>query len=316
MPRQFPRGDPDEHLEGRPIMKTLMATDGSHEATNALRVATRLLRRKDNEVHVLSVAPEFYESGRKNQARLRDEYKRRIARETETLLNRARETLLAEGVTAETRAETGSPAKVIVRLANDYDVTVLGATSQFDTTRPGIGSVASRVVEHAQGVVLVCREPRGGSSLRILLCVDGSRAAQQALSALLTLLNTESAEVTVMHVVETPWVSLGLDRDWFEQGGETREQRSSEIRLEHELRSGANEIIQDAADQLTRHGLDVTTVNAEGNPATEILGQAEQGEYDLIVIGASGATDMKHKMLGSVSAKVTAQAPCSVAVVK
>jgi nucleotide-binding universal stress UspA family protein len=298
-------------------MKTLMATDGSHQATSALRVATRLLRRTDNEAHVLCVAPEFHESRtQKNRTRVRDEYKKRIARETETILDRARKTLLAEGVTAETRAETGSPAKVIVRLANDYDVTVIGATSQYDTTRPGIGSVASRVVEHAPGIVLVCREPRGGSNLRILLCVDSSRASQQALSALLTYLSTESAEVTLMHVVETPWVNLGLDRDWFDQGGETREQRSSETRLEEEMQSEANEIIQDAVDQLTRHGLDVTTVIAEGNPATEILGQAEQDEYDLIVIGASGATDMKHRMLGSVSARVTAQAPCSVAVVK
>jgi len=298
-------------------MKTLMATDGSHQATSALRVATRLLRRTDNEAHVLCVAPEFHElRNQKNWARVRDEYKKRIAQETETILDRARKTLLAEGVTAETRAETGSPAKVIVQLANDYDVTVIGATSQYDTTRPGIGSVASRVVEHAPGIVLVCREPRGGSSLRILLCVDSSRASQQALSALLTYLSTESAEVTLMHVVETPWVNLGLDRDWFDQGGETREQRSSETRLEEEMQSEANEIIQDAVDQLTRHGLDVTTVIAEGNPATEILGQAEQDEYDLIVIGASGATDMKHRMLGSVSARVTAQAPCSVAVVK
>jgi nucleotide-binding universal stress UspA family protein len=298
-------------------MKTLMATDGSRQATTALRVATRLLRRTDNEAHVLCVAPEFYEfRSQKNWARVRDEYKKRIARETETILDRARKTLLAEGVTAETRAETGSPAKVIVRLANDYDVTVIGATSQYDATRPGIGSVASRVVEHAPGIVLVCREPRGGNSLRILLCVDSSRASEQALSALLTYLSTESAEVTLMHVVETPWVNLGLDRDWFDQGGETREQRSSETRLEEELQSEANEIIQDAVDQLTRRGLDVTTVIAEGNPATEILGQAEQDEYDLIVIGASGATDMKHRMLGSVSARVTAQAPCSVAVVK
>lgn len=132
----------------------------------------------------------------------------------------------------------------------------------------------------------------------------------------MTYLNTESAEITLMHVVETPWVNLGLEQDWFDQGGETREQMSSEIRLEEELQSEANEIIEDAAEQLTRHGLDVTTVIAEGNPATEILGQAEQGEYDLIVLGASGATDMKHRMLGSVSAKVTGQAPCSVAVVK
>ena len=298
-------------------MKTLMATDGSDEATTALRTATRLLRRRDNEVHVLCVAPEFYESGsRRNGERVRDEYQRRIARETETILERARKTLLAEGVSAKTRAEAGSPGKVIVRLADDYNVTVLGATSQFDTTRPGIGSVASRVAEHAPGIVLVCRALGGGSTLRILLCVDSSRASQQALRALTTYFNTESAEITLMHVVETPWLNLGLHRDWFEQGGETSEQWSAEIQLEEELQSETNEIFEDAAEQLTQHGLDVTTVIAEGNPATEILGQAEQSEYDLIILGATGASDLKHRMLGSVSAKVTGQAPCSVAVVK
>lgn len=298
-------------------MKTLMATDGSNEATAALRTATRLLRRRDNEVHVLCVAPEFYEpGGRKEDKRVRAEYERRIEQETKKILERAHQTLLAEGVAAEIRAESGSPAEVIVRLANDYDVTVLGATSQYDTTRPGIGSVASRVVEHAPGIVLVCRENAGGSSLRILLCVDGSRASQAALNALTTYFNTESAGITLMHIVETPWVNLGLDQDWFDRGGETRDQKSSEIQLEEELQIEANQIIEEAAEQLRRRGLDVTTVIAEGNPATEILGQAEQDEYDLIVLGASGATDMKHRMLGSVSAKVTGQTACSVAVVK
>jgi nucleotide-binding universal stress UspA family protein len=55
---------------------------------------------------------------------------------------------------------------------------------------------------------------------------------------------------------------------------------------------------------------------AEGSPATEILGEAESGAYDLIVLGATGATDAKHEMLGSVSAKLAWQASCSVAVVK
>jgi len=40
-------------------MKTLIATDGSQEATAALRTASRLLRKKGNEVFVLCVAPEF-----------------------------------------------------------------------------------------------------------------------------------------------------------------------------------------------------------------------------------------------------------------
>jgi hypothetical protein len=39
-------------------MKTLMGTDGSPEATPALRVASRFLRKEKNEVSVLCVAPE------------------------------------------------------------------------------------------------------------------------------------------------------------------------------------------------------------------------------------------------------------------
>ena len=60
----------------------------------------------------------------------------------------------------------------------------------------------------------------------------------------------------------------------------------------------------------------MNTVVEEGNPATEILGQADTGEYDLVLVGATGASDVRHEMLGSVSSKVAAQAPCSVVVVK
>jgi len=40
-------------------MKTLIATDGSQEATVAVRGASRLLRKDDNETSILCVAPEF-----------------------------------------------------------------------------------------------------------------------------------------------------------------------------------------------------------------------------------------------------------------
>ena len=34
----------------------------------------------------------------------------------------------------------------------------------------------------------------------------------------------------------------------------------------------------------------------EGDPALEILSEAERGEYDLIVIGATGEDDLKHDL--------------------
>ena len=55
---------------------------------------------------------------------------------------------------------------------------------------------------------------------------------------------------------------------------------------------------------------------SEGDPALEIISEAEKVEYDLIVMGATGEADLKHRLLGSVSTKVAQNAPCSVFVAK
>ena len=102
-------------------MKTLIATDGSPEATTALRTASRLLRNKGNEVFVLCVAPEFSgptsgEGSGATRERVRLAYQRRIVKETEAILDSARQILVAEGFEASSITEFGSPAKTILRL--------------------------------------------------------------------------------------------------------------------------------------------------------------------------------------------------------
>lgn len=53
-----------------------------------------------------------------------------------------------------------------------------------------------------------------------------------------------------------------------------------------------------------------------GIPATEILREAKEGGYDLIVIGSHGRTGLAHTFLGSVAEKVLRHAPCPVLVVR
>jgi nucleotide-binding universal stress UspA family protein len=60
----------------------------------------------------------------------------------------------------------------------------------------------------------------------------------------------------------------------------------------------------------------ITTFIYRGIPSEEILREAEMGDYDLVVIAASGVMDLKHQMLGSVSSKVAWNAPCSVLLVR
>ena len=86
--------------------------------------------------------------------------------------------------------------------------------------------------------------------------------------------------------------------------------------MEKELVREREAVIDEARNLLRTGPLSVSTRIDKGNPANEILGEAERGQYDLIVVGATGARDLKHRMLGSVSSKIAWEAPCSVLVVR
>jgi nucleotide-binding universal stress UspA family protein len=304
------------------MMKVLLTTDGSDQATTAFRTAARLLRREDSEFDLLCVAPEFYfpkgKVGKtpKKTARMVEAYDQRIRTEARQHLIHAQSMLATFGVEAGARVEVGSPARVITRLAAEYDVTVVGAHDQYTRSKPGLGPVASRVIAAAPGAVLIGRElGEEGRQWRVLTAVDGSLASERALEVIASSLQIGEAEITLLSVAETPWVNLGLDREWFEYPAELDGHplaRSFKNELQHE----ADAVVEHARRRLERYGVSATVMTAEGDPALEILSEAERGEYDLIVIGATGEDDLKHNLLGSVSTKVTQAALCSTLVVK
>jgi nucleotide-binding universal stress UspA family protein len=234
------------------------------------------------------------------------------------MLTRVQASLAESGVEAEIRTEIGSPARVIVESANDHDLTVVGAHDRYTRSKAGLGPVASRVVASAPNAVLVGRELPADRSWRILAAVDGSRASARALSLMAACFNVQTAEITLMSVTETPWVHLGLGREWFDYPREMIDRTSNEVGVafENELKYEAESVVEAARSLLERYGLSANTLIAEGDPALEIVGEAERGEYDLIVMGATGESDLKHDMLGSVSTKVAQDATCSVLIAK
>jgi nucleotide-binding universal stress UspA family protein len=303
-------------------MRVLLATDGSDQATTAFRTASRLLRREDNEFDLLCVAPEFYfpkgKAGKTatKTARMAEAYDHRIRAEARQHLTHAQDILATLGVEAGTRVEAGSPARVITRLAAEYDITVIGAHDQYTRSKPGLGPVASRVVASSPGAVLIGRElGEEGRQWRILAAVDGSLASERALEVLSSSLQIGEAEITLLSVAETPWVNLGLDREWFEYPAELDGHPLARS-FKDELQREADAVVEHARRRLERYGVSATVMTAAGDPALEILSETERGEYDLIVIGATGEDDLKHDLLGSVSTKVTQAALCSTLVVK
>ncbi len=288
-------------------MKALMAADGSKHASRALLAATRIFSSQDREVDLICVAPAV---GAKEQA-----HRVKLCRRAARILEQARTALAAEGVSAKPIVQVGSPARVLLSASLNYDVTVLGAQSHKDRTPAGLGPVASRVAEHSNGTVLLGRELVSDSGLKILVPVDGSEGSLRALDRLASLVDLSTADVTLVHVVETPWLHSGDDQEWLGYEEERDEEIDPQAQFEREFEREGDDILETARDRLPVRTT-VTTLIYRGIPSDEILGEAETGDYDLVVMGASGAVDLKHQMLGSVSSKVAWNAPCSVLLVR
>ena len=287
-------------------MKVLIATDGSNDANTAIITALRLLRSNDLSVDVLCVAPELVPASRVGCSE-REGKQTLLA--TERLLHR-------EGLTPHVQLKTGSPVNVIAKAASDYDLVVVGAHGKHERTQPGLGPVSAALVGNVRGSLMVGRELTNDKAFRVLVALDTSEASFNALQALPTLVDARAIEVTLMHVLELPWARLDLPQEWPEFEPDASEISDYQRDLENELNRAADQVIIRARDFLEARDISVTEIVAEGDPGLELVSHAEEGGYDLIVAGATGSSDVKHALLGSVSSKLAWNAPCSVLVVR
>lgn len=296
-------------------MKLLMATDGSPSASTAIQTATRLLRPQDYEIDLLCVAPPFQRGAHYPGGRLREAYERHILTETTNIVDQAQRCLRLNGFEAHPLSEIGPPAETILQKMVDYDLTVIGARGRNMRVDVGLGPVASRVVEHSVRPILIGRELVSDRGFRALVPVDGSIASLHALDAASGLFNFEIAEITLMHVIETPWIHLGLEDEWIDEYEVEEAENQPDTGFEGELTREADAVIEQARAYLSPTDAAVQTLIERGNPGNEILAAAERGQHDLIILGATGVTDLKHRLLGSVSTKIAWNASCSVLVV-
>ena len=95
------------------------------------------------------------------------------------------------------------------------------------------------------------------------------------------------------------------------------EQSGAPADVQHEIgpREDVNLVLDAAAAQARREGVEVHTHPVEGDPADAILNVAEKVKADLLVVGNKGMTGAR-RFLGSVPNNVSHHAPCSVIIVR
>lgn len=133
------------------------------------------------------------------------------------------------------------------------------------------------------------------SMLRVLIAVDETPAAEQAVRFAARLFKPASdAQITVLYVRPLPAAPVVA-------GPAPPIARSN---LEREVQQAERELLEEAAATLRSAGLQVETRLETGQPAEEIGRVANEGDYDLVVLGSHGHGAVRELIVGTVSAAV------------
>ena len=308
-------------------VKILVAYDGSECADAALEDLKRAGLQAESEVLVMSLADVFvpppiddeidntfpmYVPDGIRRAHERAKHK---LEQAETLAKRASEQIksLFPKWHVSYEAQADSPAWALIRTADHWkpDLIVMGAQghSVFGG-RLILGSISQRVLYEARCSVRIARSSRkhAGKPNRLLIAVDNSPGSSAAVDAVCNRKWSTGTEVALLAVVDTvmavtpnpsepsamKWIEVGDEKNW------------DQVR----------QIFEPFAQKLRSAGLHAEVLVRRGNPADEILEEADTWGADCVFVGAKGTRGIDRLLLGSVSSAVSARAHCSVEVVR
>lgn len=307
-------------------MKILVAYDGSECADAALDDLRRAGLGRAGEMLVLSMADVFLPSpGDKAEelfppnvpdaVKRAHERARQMLYQAKELAREASERLQSDfpGWHIVHEAEPDSPAWGLIKKSDEWkpDLVVMGARglSVFGG-RLILGSVSQRVLYEARCSVRIARGRYGDAEkpVRILIGVDNSVDSEAAVKAVCDRDWPKGTEAALLAVVDTvmsitpdpaepsivKWLEVSEEEDW------------DQVR----------DLVEPAAQKLRNAGIHTDILIRRGNPADQILEEAQTWDADCIFVGAKGTRGIDRLLLGSVSSAVAARAHCSVEVVR
>lgn len=146
---------------------------------------------------------------------------------------------------------------------------------------------------------------------KIMVGVDGSDSALRAVDAAARLAKDHDARLIMCHVVQISAIA------------EEALKVSATAHLEKEPKQIMERISQEILDAAKAHAVKsglpearIETFSADGNQASRLIEAATSREVDLVVVGSRGRGRLEGLLLGSVSQKIAALAPCACLIVK
>lgn len=258
------------------IKKILVGVKGDPESDNALRYAARLAGMTGAKLTALHVIEELEEYHFYEDVELM--YLEEARKDREECIQRIKDACEECRVQKiDIEIMHGNPARGILQEARkgDYDLIIVGSHGKSRVLEFLLGGVAFQIIHYARRPVLVVKKLKEIKT--ILACTDGSSYAQDALKFTAELAKAAKSKITVLYVAKPRGGSLPQSK----------------------------EVVAEGAEILKKAGVEPEAKIREGAEAEEILREAREKDYDLIVMGHKGKSSIREFLLGDVVSKVT-----------
>ena len=260
-------------------IRMLLYSDGSDVGSLAFRLGRRIARAMANAVDILDVA--------------RSTEQREVSRqEVETAANELR----AHDISVTLYRRPGFLGQRLLAQAEamDYDLIVVGSRGRKGFKRLLAGSRACTILGGVATSVLIVKGPDPGQIEDILACSEAGPASRETVRFAGRLARALGASVTLLHVMSQVALDEGArEEDLRAEAEELMERDAREgLHLEEMLTILENEGIE--AQALVRHGLVVD----------EIVAEAQDGQFDMLVIGAHTTQDLTGLLASDLSEQI------------
>ncbi|RQD68594.1 MAG: universal stress protein [Tindallia sp. MSAO_Bac2] len=141
------------------MKKILVALDGSETSQKVIEEAVKVAEKNESDIAIItvvkSIRPTLYHPGSNLHITIDNEFEKRAKEITE----KAREAFENVSGKVETHIEYGDPAEEILKMADKMkaDLIVMGSRGLSDFKRVMLGSVSTKVLNHADCDMLIVR---------------------------------------------------------------------------------------------------------------------------------------------------------------
>ncbi len=205
----------------------------------------------------------------------------------------------------EIKVELGDPFRLVCEEfdTEEYDLVIMGVRPRRRMVPSGFRHLSQKIIKISPIPVLLVREENLKLE-RILICTSGLDISDPVVKFSAFLAGKAKLPATFLYVTSAvPSMYTGID--------EIEETLEGVLETDTPLAKH----LRASAKIFSRNDIEAEIKLRHGDVAESILHEAKEGEYDLIVLGASGST-LAGILLGSVTQQIINRAGCAVLIVK